>query len=294
MKALHAYFKGWATVFRYKQIGLILYLFNFVLALLAALPVSGFLGRSVGYSMSLGRSQADFDYTFWGELYQRFEQQINGILDQTILFLALFFLISVFLMGGILDYFKNNEERFQLRNFWNACSDFFWRILRLTIYFLLIQGLILALFFAIFTAMCDGLNPFAMESEEQLMDAAMLLFPIYIIVFTFVSMIQDYAKIHLVREQPNLLFKIFRETFSIVLKNIGKFSFLYSLNILTFLLVFALYWWISERFDGMTMRSVNLLFIIGQIFLLARIAIKLLNLSSATYLYEWTREAYSK
>jgi len=294
MSVLQAYFKGWSTVFRYKQIGIIFYLSNFILALFAALPVSGFLGRSVGYSMSLGRSQAAFDYTFWGELLARFEDQINSILDHTILFLILFLLISVFLIGGVLVYFKNNQERFRLRTFWDGCSEYFWRILRLTIYFLFFQGVILAIFFSIFAYVCDGLNPFAMQSEEQLMNAAKIIGPIYILAFTFVAMIQDYAKIHLVRQAPQFVFRTFIDSFKVVFKNIGRFSFLYLLNILSFLFIFTVYWWITEQFDGITMSSIMLLFLIGQLFVIARIAIKLLNLSSASFLYEWTRETYSK
>lgn len=289
MKSLKAYFKGWSSAIRYKRMTLILYLFNFILALLSAFPVSGFLGQSVGRSMSLERSVPGFDYTFWSEMKQVFGDQINAILDQAIWFVILYLIISIFLMGGILTIFKNNPERFSLKLFWQGASKYFWRLVRLTVYFLSSHVVLLVLFLSIFSAMTNGLNPFKLESEEQLLNAFFVVAPIYLLCFTTLTLVQDYAKIELVHRDPKWLTSTFWGSFKKVFQNFRSFFSLYLLNMLTLGLVFLVYWQISDRIIPDTMSSIALLFLIGQIFIILRILIKLLNLAGITHLYQWTR-----
>lgn len=294
MKGLQAYIKGWKTLFHNKKMWGVFYLANFALAFLAAIPVSGFLGNTVGHSLSLKRSVAEFDYLFLNELMNEYTDLIRSILDQSLLFTGLFLLISVFMLGGLLTNLKKEEERFGFSIFLKGCAKYFWRMLRLTTYFLLIQGTVLFVFFSIYAAMNNGLSPFEMESEKKLIDSFMILVPIYVLVFTIISMIHDYTKIHTVHQDPTWLFNTFWEGFTIAFKNFRKFFFLYFLNMLTLFLILAIYYGVKGVFGTETMFTVFLTFLIGQLFIFARIGIKILNLSSATYLYKWTREGYNK
>jgi hypothetical protein len=289
MKSIQAYLKGWSSLFRYKWMWVLIYFSNFILAFLAAIPVSGFLGNTVGHSLSLGRSVAGFDYIFLYELMNEYRDLIISILNQSVLFVLLFLLLSVFLMGGILNIFKKDQERFSFNVFLKGCAKYFWRLFRLSVYFIIIQAIVLAIFFFIFSAMCNGLNPFEMESDKQIINAFMLLAPIYVFLFTMISMIQDYSKIHLVHEDPSLLFKTFKESIKLVFKNFWRFFFLYLLNILTLLASFGIYWFLKGLFDASTMITVFLMLVVIQFFVIARVGAKLLNLSSATYLYKETR-----
>jgi hypothetical protein len=289
MKSLKAYFKGWSSLFRYKWMWMLLYLSNFIFAFLAAIPVSGFLGNTVGHSLSLERSVEAFDYIFLNELMNEYRDLIISILDQSVLFVLLFLLFSVFLMGGVLNILKKDQERFSFNVFLKGCAKYFWRLFRLNIYFIAIQVGVLAIFFFLFYTLCNGLSPFEMESEKQMIDALLVLTPIYMLVFTIISMIQDYSKIHLVHQDPGLLFKTFQESLGIVFKSFWRFFFLYLLNIITLLVSFGIYWFLKGLFDASTMLSVFLMFVIIQFFVIARVGVKILNLSSATYLYKWTR-----
>lgn len=289
MKVIQAYIKGWAQVLQHKRIWGLIYLSNFVLAMLSVLPISGFLGRKLGNTTSLGNSLPGFDYTFLGEILQEFGLQVDRLLDLTYFNILIFLLVSVFLMGGALYTFQRTTIAFSWSGFWLGCRTFFWRLLRLNIYFLLVHTVAFLFFAFLFSNYSDGLNPFNMESEKQMIDAAMFLGPIYLLVFTFITLIHDYAKVHVVRRDEQWLYPVFWESFRIVLKNIGRFCALYILNILTFLLVLGLYWWGSSFFESLDMSSITLLFLIGQVFILSRVAIRMLFWSSATYLYQWTR-----
>lgn len=294
MKVIQAYVKGWLRVFNSKRIVGVMYLLNFVLALLSAIPIKGLLGSTVSNSLSLGRSKGGFDYTFLNEINQQYGDRISAILDQTLLFVLLFVVASVFMIGGVLHVFKKDQLNYRLGNFWRGGLKYFGRLFRLTCYFLLVHGLVFLIFFKIFSVMCDGLNPFNMRSEEQMIHAGMILLPIYLIFFTLIALIQDFAKVHLVHTQPKLLFQTFWGSFKLVFKNLGKFFGLYLLNIITFFAVTGVYWLASSQTEGITNSAVLFTFILGQIFILARIAMKLLNLSSITYLYKWTREGYMR
>ena len=289
MKSLKAYLKGWSSLFCYKWMLMLLYLSNFILAFLAAIPVSGFLGNTVGHSLSLERSVEAFDYIFLNELMNEYRDLIISIPNQSVLFVALFLLFSIFLMGGVLNVLKKDQEHFSFNVFLKGCAKYFWRLFRLNVYFIAIQLGVLAFFFFLFSVICNGLSPFEMESEKQIIDALLILTPIYLLIFTIISMIQDYSKIHLVHQDPGLLFKTFRESFTIVFKNFWRFFFLYLLNIITLLVSFGIYWFLKGLFDASTMLSVFLMFVIIQLFVIARVGVKMLNLSSATYLYKWTR-----
>lgn len=292
MKVLRAYTKGWSRVFRHKGIWGLMYLANLGLALFAAIPFSGFLGRTVGHSPALGKSLPGFDYTFIGEMLQNYGLQIDRLLDRTYFSIFIFLLVSIFLTGGALHIYRNNEMEFSWEAFWLGCRKYFWRLFRLAIYFLIVHGVLLFLFFAVFSSMSDGLNPFQMESEKQMLDAFMILGPFYLLCFTLVTMIHDYAKIHVVQKDERWLYQPFWDSFRITFKNIGRFLTLYCLNILTFLLTFGLYWWGSSFFEAIHISEITLLLIIGQLFIIARVAIRLVFWSSATYLYQWTKPGH--
>jgi hypothetical protein len=292
MKVLSAYSKGWLLVIRNKRIWALLYLVNLVLALFAAIPLSGFLGKTIGDSTLLGSSLPGFDYTFIGELLQQYNLQIDRILDQTFFSIFIFLGVSVFLMGGALHLFRQGVAIFDWSDYWLGCRKYFWRLLRLTFYFLIVHTVTLLVFVTIFASMCEGLNPFLMESEKQMLDAFMVLSPIYLIFFTLITMVHDYAKVHLVALDYKWIYKPFLESFRISFKNSGRFIALYCLNIFTFLIAFGLYWWGSSFFEAVDSSAIIMLLLIGQIFIIIRVAIRLLFWSSATYLYQWTRPQY--
>lgn len=193
-----------------------------------------------------------------------------------------YLLLSIFLVGGILNVFKNREQGYNLMIFWSGCSKYFWRMLRLTIYFLLIQLVIFGLFFTLFTSFASGW-PERIHNEGAIVQRGLLLLPIYLLISTVFFMIQDYAKIHVVATDKSILFQPILQAFKWVFKNFSQTFLLYLLNLLTFGLLFFIYW----QLDGGN--AILAAFLIGQFFILTRIGTKLLNLASATELYQHRR-----
>ncbi len=286
MTVIRAYIAGWKAVFRNGRMWLALYLFNFLLALLAALPFSGYLGKTAGQSLELMRNLNGFNYTFLNDYMREYGQGLSPILDASSGFIILYLFFSIALTGGVLAVFRQFSEPFGWGGFWQGCTRFFWRLLRLAVYFGLIQIAVLAVFVLAFFLATNGFAIFEMETELQLAKPLCYLLPVYLLVAAAFFMVHDYAKIHLVQVDKTLLFRPIREAFGLAFRHFGPFFLLYLLNIVSLLLLFGLYWWVSGRLEGASGTGLGLLFLWGQFFVLGRIALRLLNLSSATYLYQ--------
>jgi len=152
-------------------------------------------------------------------------------------------------------------------------------MLRLAIYFLLIQGALLFTFFMIFSALtAGGLERF--HNEGEIINRAIIVFLFYSAFATFFFMVHDYAKIRVVTTNKKWLFQPIRQAFGWVFRNLGQSFLLYLLYIITFGILFFIY----LLLDGGT--AILAIFLIGQFFVVARIGTKLLNLASALALHE--------
>ncbi|MCO6493164.1 MAG: hypothetical protein J5I98_32390 [Phaeodactylibacter sp.] len=283
MIVITAYTQGWKAVFRNSRMWLALYLFNLLLALLAALPFSGYLGSTVGQSLAAEGRPGGFDYTLFNDFLREYGQGLAPVLDTALGFLLLYLLLSVFLMGGILLVFLRFGEPFRWGLFWQGCTRLFWRLLRLTVYFLLLQGTLLGLFGLLFYLATGGFAIFEMETELELVRPLYYLLPLYLLAAVLVFMVQDYAKIHVAQEGRKWLARPLRQAFGLVFRNFGPFFLLYLLNISTLLLLSGIYWSVSRPLSAAG--NIALIFLWGQLFIFGRVGLRLLNLASAAYLY---------
>lgn len=279
MNFIKAYTSGLKTIFSKGKLWLLLYALNFIFAIFLAYPLSGFLGTKLGHTIAADKLFAGFDFVIANDFINEYGDAFGVILNQSIVGIGLYLLLSVFLVGGILNILKINEKKYSLSTFWSGGGKYFWRMLRLTIYFLLIQIGVFVLFFMLLSILtAGGLERF--HNEGEIMQMGLMVLPFYLLVATVFFMIHDYAKIHVVATDKSLLFQPIKQAFSWVFKNFSQTFLLYLLNLLTFGLLFFIY----LKLDGGT--AILAVFLIGQFFVLARIGTKLLNLASATELYQ--------
>lgn len=287
MTIFTAYKKGLQHTFQSKKLWGLLYLINIGVALLAAIPFYNLLDSKVGHSMEMDKWLERFNYTIFSDFMNEYGDAVNVIFSQSKLLLLLFFVLYAFLTGGILVVFKKlSEGTDDFKSFWVESAYYFWRMLRLAIYFLLMHAAILFVFGLIFIAAIKGGQPEKLNSEILVFTTLKIILPIYFLLATIISLVHDYAKIQLVDKDPKWLFGLFGEAFGFVFQNFKKTFLLYILNILTFLVLFGIYWLVSNGIGTKSLSGVGFAFIIGQLFLIARIGMKLLNLGSATVLFK--------
>jgi len=281
-----AYFKGFWLTIRKIKMWMILYIINFIFAILAAIPLSGFLQEKLSRSLAPKRMLPDFDYTVYQDFMNEYGDVVSVFIGQSRLIFGFYFFLSIFLVGGILTILKNHGDKFSFQAFWSGCTVYFWRMLRLTFYFLIIHGIILSAFSVLiyYGKFHQGLD--GVESEVEMINAVKYMLPIYLIFASFFFLIQDYAKIHVVHKNPNWLFFSFWRSFAIVFNNFLKTYPLYLLNMLTFAIIFVAFWYFRFSNNMDNVAAIALTFAIGQAFIFARIGTKLINLGSATLMYQ--------
>ncbi len=278
MNFIAAYTSGLKTIFGKGKLWLLLYALNFLFAILLAYPLSGFLGRKLGDTLAADKLFENFDYSIFNDFIIEYWDALGVIANQSIFGLLLYLLLSVFLVGGILNIFKEEGSGYGLANFWKGGGKYFWRMLRLTIYFLAMQIGILILFFILFSALTSG-GLERLHNEGEIIERGLIVLSIYLFFATIFFMIHDYAKIHVVATDKKMVFRPILDAFKWVFRNFGQAFLLYLLNLLTFGILFFIY----LKIDGGS--AILAIFLIGQFFVLARIGTKLLNLASATKLY---------
>ncbi|MCB0565461.1 MAG: hypothetical protein KDD01_13895, partial [Phaeodactylibacter sp.] len=217
---------------------------------------------------------------------REYGQGLSAILDASLGFLLLYLLLSILLTGGVLQVFRQLLEPFRWVIFRQGCFRFFWPLLRLTVYFTLMHAALLAFFGWVFYLSTHGFAIFQMETEFELVRPLYFILPIYLLVAVAFFMVQDYAKVHVVQVDEALLTRPIRQTFGLVFRNFGPFFLLYLLNIASLLLLFVGYWWVAGRIQVASGATIAIAFFLGQAFLSGRVGLRLLNLASATYLYQ--------
>ncbi len=287
MNFIIAYFKGIWHVMKSGKVVVIHYLALLILALLATLPFMRLMDAKVGNSMAIEKLLPDFDYTVYKDFVNAtgVDSAFAAIGNMGIGLLVLFFILSIFLTGGVLKIYKNAPERFSLQSFFAGCTYYFWRLLRMTIYFLMVHVAVGALFSFIYTKMIGGgFDDFG--SEVGYIDVIIKVGAVYLFVAAWFFMVHDYAKIDMVHRDRTLITRSFWGAFPLVLRNFFNTLLLYMLNALTFAGIVVLYFYLSKMIMTDTPQGIALALVLGQAFVIARIAVRLLNMASATLVYK--------
>lgn len=258
----------------------ILYVANLLFALLISFPIFQFLNDKLSHSLAIDKLEGRFDYTVFSDILNEYGVTADFLVNQSLVGGLLFLLLSVFLTGGVLTVLRSSagNSRYGDLGFWAGAAKFYWRILGLTLMFLMLQGLIAFAFMNLFGLLTEGgLDRF--YGEAAIYNRAYIVFFFYCVVASIFWMLQDYVKVIMIREDRGLFSSIVK-SLKFVLKRFGRTALLYLLCFAIFAIVYYLYWRTSA------ISSIGLAFLVGQIVLLIRIFTKVLNLSAATLWYD--------
>lgn len=284
MSIIKAYQLGWSSLFKHKRMWFFLYVANLLFALAIALPIQNWFAAAAEHSLSINNSLHQFDFTFISDMLNQYGISIPVISNQLQMVILLYILFSILLNAGIIYVFLK-PEKFSFANFGKGSFQFFWRYLRLSIYFLIAEGLLLYIIFKLYSLIAGSLNIFEMESDTVLINAFNVAAPIFVFLLIIVKMIQDFTKIEIVKSNERLLLKPIAKTFKNIASNLVSFFGLYLLNIIIAIGFIALYFLI-KHFIPNSSATLLPLFIFSQLFVILRIALKLVNYKSAIEIYQ--------
>ncbi len=280
MSIFRIYLQAWKDTFRHWKLWALLYGFNLLFALVVIVPFRSFFSDTIGNSLALDELVQGFDLDIITDYLNSYGQGFNFFTTQSLILLLLYLLFSAFTMGGILHSFK--VKQFHFGEFWANSSRFFWRMLRLAIYFGLIQLLLAIIAFMLFQFFANDFSTDVLQSEVQIIKALYGVGIPYLLLAFVVFMLHDYVKVYLVHHSQAWLMHPFWESIQFAFQHFLKTYPLYLLNILVAVLVFALYKSISMTLSG----AITAMFLLGQFFILFRIATRLVALDSANIFYD--------
>ncbi len=225
-----------------------------------------------------------------GAIYDNLESWFSGKLfldTRTVSFGAAFALIWLLLLGGALDRFARRERNFVLSPFMAASARFFPRLLRLT----LISGV---LYFGIYR-LARWLFPWIerltreVTVERQVLLAHLTGALLVVALLGLVNLIFGYAKIVVVYEGGRSSLGAFLRAARFVAGHPGKTIGLYLALALVALMAIVLYTFLAPGAGQSTAISIALAFLVGQLYLVVRLALRLTFFGAQMRLYESER-----
>lgn len=261
------------TAKNYKVISY-LWIINLLFSLLAVAPIYAFITKGLSESLMGDRLQMQLDFLWLGDvIYQLFESG-SVLLLWVLVPAAGFWLLYVFLNGGILGTLKDSMEKVTLQHFFGHCGYYFWRFGKLFAISLLFYLVFVGAVYGIICELSDLLLKNA-TTQWPLIIAGFVKMAIFILLFSFVNMLFDYAKIRLVMTDNPKVFRELLETIRFVSRNLWRAWGLYFLIGILFVLVSVLYMEVAQVIPDHSLPLMLLLFLWQQVFIISRVWIKL-------------------
>ena len=284
MKIITSYTSGFKATFKTKKLVTTIYIITFLMALILAIPFSGTIEKEAGNSMAFSALLKDFDYTVYQDFMNHSAKAIQPYISTAIWMGIFYLLFTIFFEGGILTVLKRKEDKFTLRFFWEASAKYFGRFFRLAIYMIIIQAIVAVILFLILALILSSVYKSAPD-ESYIFYTALVGIIIYLLIFTFLLVVTDYAKVMMVENDEYRPFRTIIRSFAFSLKHFLSTYFLYLLLLVVPIMLFFVYFKIESAIGMASGLTILLVFIIQQLLVWTRIFTKIWILGSELTLY---------
>src|SRR5437868_7281960 len=129
--------QGAGRVWRHQRVLWWLFVVNLILAALGTVSVGSRLARVADHSLYSDRLYHGFDLFAFIELAGNPEVSLWSKFSGSILFSVVFFVFILFLIGGILETYRT-DRKLPAGACFEACGTYFWRWVRLLVWFLIV------------------------------------------------------------------------------------------------------------------------------------------------------------
>jgi hypothetical protein len=240
--------------------------------------MNAYLSSTVGDTLAFYNSKFHFDFVLIGDFINNYGLGLKPILQQSLVFLVVYYLIQVFFSGGILDTIHAGKS--DNNSFWRSCLNWFFDMFRISFYALLAQAVLIALFILFFVLFLGGISPFDIENEGNMIVIFRIVFPVYLLLAAIILCIRDYAKIMHIRGHRKWLTRTILQTTVWVIKHIYLIIPLFAMHILAFLCMNYAYQWIKYGLTGAHSWLLFGLFLVIQAFVFFRLGVRVVHLIS--------------
>lgn len=280
---------------------------TFLLALPLAYTLRGMLETHLGASTTAARVADSVDYDWWQEFTSQTSglgatftptiigfaatlDNVSSILDgqreiaPVVAAIATWLAAWTFLAGGITDRYAR-QRRTRAHGFFAACGVYFFRFLRLSI----VAGLAYWFLFAyvhewLFADWYVDLTR-DMNTERRAFAVRLAFYVVFGSLLILTTLVFDYARIRLVVEDRRSVLGGLAASLRFLARNPGTTLGLYGINALTFLALAGVWALVAPGVSGGGM-MLWLTFVLGQLYILARLLLKLHFVASQTALFQ--------
>ena len=316
MRIVRSFVAGLEKVVQFPSLIAWLYLTSVLLTVPLALSMRTLLKDSLGSSLAHENLRQGFDMDWYGEfssgvagnsgsagfadsfgpsvvgslpILSNLEKLLDGEIlqaDGTILLAGLLFLLAwAFFAGGILDRYAHPDEPPTRARFFSQNGEYFFRFVRLLIISLLF-------YWGIFRWVANPLHDWLEDAtrdvtqEKTVILFTLLVYALVAFLLLLVSMALDYAKIALVVERRRSALLACLRGARFVLAHPGSALGLYLLLAAVSLLLVWLYSLVAPGPGQSGAATILLAFLVGQLYLIARLGLKLWFLAGQTALFQ--------
>jgi hypothetical protein len=216
MSIFQAIIKGLGTTLRKPRLVLILYVVNLAFAAVVAAPFLLLVQNELGHSF-LGSNLRPVDIMWLGEAVLKYQEALPALLGGLAAAAALYFVLHIFLNGGIVGRLLDREGRTTLEPFFGDCGRYFWRFVRLFLVSLVFLVLNFAVILRLFSALFEPAGKAAATEWLPLILSNLHLLAT-LLLLSVVRMIIDYARIAVVADGERKVLRALRHA----LKFLGK------------------------------------------------------------------------
>src|SRR3954471_14956054 len=192
--------------------------------------------------------------------------------------------LLTFFAGGIIDRYAR-DRRTHAFGFFSACGVFFFRFARL--------GIVAAL---AYWALFGALHPWLFEdvfprlthnitAERSAFFVRLALYTVFAVPLAALNLLFDYAKVRAVVEDRRSMLGALGAAAAFIRRNLSSVVLVYGLDVIAFVTVLAMYRVVAPG-AGSAGWSMWVAFVIGQLYVAARLWVKLLFWASETSLFQ--------
>jgi hypothetical protein len=285
MKIFSLLFTAMSKAASQRTLTAILYAANFACAAILALTFRSVASSDFANAPVIENLMGQFQFSIYADIMRFYGKEINAVLSAGVWLAAGYFFFNIFLAGGAVAMLSGIGGDFSTGNFFGACGDYFFRFVRIVLFWggaaIVILGALLALISTVI-----GLATKHAVSEIPVIAAMGIGALIFVLVALMLLAIADYARIVTVSNNEPSAFRALRVSFLFVARNPFKIASAQILLALPSAAVYLLYLLFEDRIDMTSVLTVILLFCIQQCVVASRIWLHLWSYASQISIYE--------
>ncbi len=278
MKLVKAFGSGFVRTRHSIKPIIIIWIINLLTISLVAGPIRRLIVAAVGNSNAAQMISDGFRIEFWADLGPVLIPALSSLTTGVFLLIAILFLMNVFLNGGLFDSLRANTCRYMTGNFFKASAKLFFAYFLVTLLVMLMILIFLGLIVGVPIAIVN-----ASESEELpvIIKIVRIIFILFLPVFFLVV---DYARVWLAANGPAKVFRAlgygFKATFSGFVS-----SYIFMIVMIAIQAGFVFLVSKSLSFSPHTGGGLFLLFLLSQVLMIIRIALRVWRYGGVTAMY---------